>query len=247
MKKSYSPLQHFLAVLIALLLLFILLITATEGVVYRTPGWFEKEYTKYDVLSHVNGEMTMESALQVTDEYMAYLRGDRADLVVMTEIDGQTVEFFTDREKAHMADVRVLFIGALKLRRIGLLACGILLVLLLISLRGSVRRLPRLLHRDYTVTTLVVAAIAGVLSYLVSQDFTKYFTIFHHIFFDNDLWILDPRKDNLINLLPEGFFRDTVVMIVVYFVCLVIAAWIVLLILRRLTRPKPEAGKHDAR
>ena len=33
--------------------------------------------------------------------------------------------------------------------------------------------------------------------------------VFHHLFFDNDLWILDPAKDNLINLLPEGFFSDT--------------------------------------
>ena len=33
--------------------------------------------------------------------------------------------------------------------------------------------------------------------------------MFHHIFFDNDLWILDPSTDLLINIVPEPFFMDT--------------------------------------
>ena len=44
---------------------------------------------------------------------------------------------------------------------------------------------------------------------MISTDFTRYFTIFHQIFFDNDLWILDPRTDLLINIVPEPFFVDT--------------------------------------
>lgn len=29
------------------------------------------------------------------------------------------------------------------------------------------------------------------------------------MFFNNDLWILDPSTDMLINIVPEGFFMDT--------------------------------------
>ena len=32
--------------------------------------------------------------------------------------------------------------------------------------------------------------------------------MFHHIFFDNDLWILYPDKDNLINIMQEDVFSD---------------------------------------
>lgn len=44
---------------------------------------------------------------------------------------------------------------------------------------------------------------------MISTDFTKYFVIFHHIFFNNDLWLLDPATDLLINIVPEPFFVDT--------------------------------------
>lgn len=37
--------------------------------------------------------MTMEDLLEVTDEMMDYLRGDREDLHVMTVMDGQEREF----------------------------------------------------------------------------------------------------------------------------------------------------------
>ena len=57
--------------------------------------------------------------------------------------------------------------------------------------------------------TGVLLAITGLTALIVSGSFDRYFVIFHHLFFDNDLWILDPAKDNLINLLPEGFFSDT--------------------------------------
>ena len=43
----------------------------------------------------------------------------------------------------------------------------------------------------------------------MSSNFTAAFNRFHEIFFDNDLWILDPATDLLINIVPEGFFVDT--------------------------------------
>lgn len=51
----------------------------------------------------------------------------------------------------------------------------------------------------------------------MSTDFTKYFIMFHHIFFSNDLWILDPATDMLINIVPEGFFMDTAARIALLF------------------------------
>jgi uncharacterized membrane protein len=87
--------------------------------------------------------------------------------------------------------------------------------------------------RTYIVTSVVVLAISGLLGYLFYSDFTKYFTIFHKIFFDNDLWLLDPAKDDLINLLPEGFFSDTALAIlIVFLVCMVISFIIAIVIAR---------------
>ena len=51
----------------------------------------------------------MDDVMDVTEEMMAYLRGDREDLVVWTTVNGEKQEFFNDREKAHMVDVQNLF------------------------------------------------------------------------------------------------------------------------------------------
>ena len=52
----------------------------------------------------------------------------------------------------------------------------------------------------------------------MSIDFYKYFTIFHEIFFSNDLWQLEPAKDRLINMFPEAFFSDIAFKIVFYYI-----------------------------
>ena len=59
------------------------------------------------------------------------------------------------------------------------------------------------------------------------SDFTKYFTIFHEIFFDNDLWLLDPSTDLLIRMLPEGFFMDMVIRIGIIFLVLMFLVLII--------------------
>ena len=100
----------------AFCVMLVLLITSVEAVAYWTPGYYEKEYTKYQVLEDLP-EMTMEDLLTVTDEMMAYLRGDREDLHVFTTMGGEYREFFNEREIAHMEDVRNLFIGGLWIRR----------------------------------------------------------------------------------------------------------------------------------
>ena len=98
-------LQRFAGILTAFCLMIILFFTSVEAVVYWTPGYFEKEYTKYQVLDDLPS-MTMDDLLDVTDQMMAYLKGKRADLHVTTHMGGETREFFNEREIAHMEDVQ---------------------------------------------------------------------------------------------------------------------------------------------
>lgn len=48
---------------------------------------------------------------------------------------------------------------------------------------------------------------------MVASDFNKYFFLFHEIFFNNDLWLLDPATDLMIRMLPEEFFADMLIRI----------------------------------
>lgn len=116
----HAPWIHAAGILTALWLMIVFLITAVEAVAYWTPGYYKMEYEKYQVLDDLP-EMTMDDLLSVTDEMMAYLRGNREDLHVFTTMGGEYREFFNAREIAHMEDVRGLFLGGLWLRRIGLM------------------------------------------------------------------------------------------------------------------------------
>ncbi len=205
-----------LGVLCAFCLMIVFLITSIEAVVYWTPGYFEKEYEKYQIAETV--QMEMDDLLEVTDEMMDYLRGDREDLHVPTVVNGQPREFFNEREIAHMEDVRGLFLGALALRRICLGIAAASLLILFWRYRPQVRTLlPRTLCAGTGLFFLITATLAGI----ISTNFTKYFVIFHKIFFTNDLWILDPRTDLLINIVPEPFFVDTAARIGITFMAMI--------------------------
>lgn len=208
-----------LGIVFAFALMFTLLITSVEAVTYWTPGYYEKEYEKYDVLDDVH--MEMDDLLDVTHEMMAYLRGNRADLHVPTIVNGQPREFFNEREIAHMEDVRGLFLGAIALRRICLVLMAVCLALLF-ALKANVRKV---LPQTVCVGTILFFIVLAVLAGIISTDFNKYFIIFHHIFFNNDLWMLDPNTDLLINIVPEPFFMDTAGRIAITYAISVVAVF----------------------
>lgn len=202
--------KHILPAIFSLLLLTGILLTSVEAVVYWTPGWFEKEYDKYMVLEDVRGEMNMDSALYVTDEMMKYLRGERKNLKVYTTLDGKRQEFFSAREKQHLADCRVLFMTGFRVRNLSLAIC--IGILILVGWRGrkdsGMETITGFLQKVSRINWILLGVLLLV-TLIVSRNFDQYFVLFHHMFFDNDLWILNPKVDNLINLLPEGFFSDT--------------------------------------
>ena len=129
MTKTAKTITYAAGIFTAFWLIIAFLITSVEAVAYWTPGYYEKEYTKYQVLNDLP-EMTMDDLLDVTDQMMAFLRGNREDLHVYTTMGGEYREFFNDREIAHMEDVRGLFVGALVLRRICIVTAFVCVALL---------------------------------------------------------------------------------------------------------------------
>lgn len=69
--------------------------------------------------------------------------------------------------------------------------------------------LKHLLPRTLCAGTVLFLGVTALLAGIISTDFTKYFIIFHKIFFTNDLWQLDPRTDLLINIVAGTIFHWT--------------------------------------
>ncbi len=234
-------LHNFLGVLWAFSLVITLLITSVEAVTYWMPGYYEKEYRKHQVLDNV--PMEMDDLLEVTDEMMAYLRGDRENLHVPTIVGGQEREFFNEREIAHMEDVRGLFLGALAIRQ-GCMLLMIMVILLFLLMRVKI---GQVLPRMVCIGTTLFFAVSVLIAMVVSSDFSKYFVVFHKIFFNNDLWILDPRTDLLINIVPEPFFMDTALRIAAVFGCSVIAVFLLSALWAWRTKLLQKAGREKGK
>ena len=206
--------QKISAVIMMFLLIGVLLLTSFQVAIYGDNQYrfYEREYKKYQVADSLN--MTMDNIMDVTDQMMAYLIGNKAELSVITDVDGETQDFFNEQDRFHMGEVKNLFLGGLKIRNIMLVA--VLLILILLAARKA--DMIKLLPRAYFVTLGISGVITIVLGGLFASDFDKYFRIFHEIFFDNDQWMFDPATDYMIRMLPEGFFYDFVFRIGGFFV-----------------------------
>ena len=199
-----------------LLVIFALLITGFQLAVYGDShyGFYKKEYEKYRVTDDLN--MKIDNVMVVTEHMMAYLIGKEEKLSIVTDVDGEHQDFFNEQDRLHMADVRNLFLGGLKLRNYAVILATILMIVLMAK-KADFRRLVPQGYLQALFVYLILAAILGV---AMSIDFTSCFTLFHKLFFTNNLWIFDPETDYMIRMLPEGFFSDMVIRVGVIFIVL---------------------------
>ncbi|MDU2664767.1 MAG: TIGR01906 family membrane protein [Clostridium perfringens] len=83
------------------------------------------------------------------------------------------------------------------------LACLILGIILFILLKKFKLKISLKAFNIFFYEVLFIF-LGLVLSFYL--NFSKVFTLFHKIFFNNDYWIFDPKKDPIINVLPESYF-----------------------------------------
>lgn len=83
------------------------------------------------------------------------------------------------------------------------LACLILGIILFILLKKFKLKISLKAFNIFFYEVLFIF-LSLILSFYL--NFSKVFTLFHKIFFNNDYWIFDPKKDPIINVLPESYF-----------------------------------------
>ena len=204
-----------------------LLFTSCEIAIYSDFDVYEREYEKYDVLSEL--DMTMDDAMYVTHEMMDYLRGDRETLSVVTDVDGKRQDFFNQQDRFHMSEVRGLFLGGMAIRA-GACVSMVVCIILLLLMKADVRRI---LPSSYLIALAAVGLSLAVAGVMALVDLNAVFVMFHHLFFDNDLWIFDPAEDYMIRMLPEGLFADMAARIGVIFAAGLVISLILSIAARR--------------
>ncbi len=207
-----------LAVIFAISLIVVIFFTSMELTIYgELPDSFIRECEKYGCLEQVG--ISKEDMAPVTVGMFEYLRGNRESLEDITAtINGQpNTPFFNEKECLHMADCKKLFSGGYRLRGICLAVCLVMLIIIFLMFRKDLLGAWHCLAVGTLYGTLGFIGLAILSGVLFATDFNRYFTLFHLIFFDNDLWLLDPAKDRLLMVMPEGYFMDCVKSIALYF------------------------------
>lgn len=226
--------QSLITVLAMFLFVIAILITSVQFVVYGDSEYrfYQEKYEKYHVTDSLN--MELEDVMQVTDYMMDYLIGKEDTLSIVTNVDGAKRDFFNEQDRLHMADVKDLFLGGLRVRTVTLMLAVVLFVAVAAQKHRKKEELPGFLLRMYTIALGVFLGLIVLLGIAFAIDFNACFTVFHKIFFTNDLWLFDPETDYMIRMLPEGFFADMAIRIGGVFVGMLLAVWVMLALIRRI-------------
>jgi integral membrane protein (TIGR01906 family) len=144
---------------------------------------------------------------RAAEEIVAYFQtSERGSLLdIRVSVDGVAEPLFNEREVLHMSDVRDLFRLVFRIHELALVyAISYIAGVFLWSRERSMRRLARQLATAGALTASLFAfAAVGVL-----VGFDQLFTQFHVLSFSNDFWQLDPARDHLIQMFPQGFWFD---------------------------------------
>lgn len=192
-------------------------------------AFYEKEYAKNETAEVI--DISEEELMKVTNHLLDYLLDTEEDLRISAVIAGKDRNVFDERDTAHMVDVKVLYQNAMTVRKLCFAGALGLFVYVIVSMKKEA--LLPLASSYYKALGLFLAACAAVLI-ASAIDFDALWRLFHHIFFSNDLWLLDPAVSVLINMVPLQFFYDLVAKIVVMFVAfLAIVSTACLVVLRK--------------
>ncbi|MFW6015455.1 MAG: TIGR01906 family membrane protein [bacterium] len=196
--------------LIGILLLIVILFSSVEIIAFNIL-YYNWHYNHYNIMEITNIEQ--DDLIYITREMFKYLKGQRDDLDIQVEINDKKQEVFGTREKLHMVDVQYLFLGGRFIRNFILILTFIILSGIYLFFKEWMARMLRWVR----LTIICFVSIMIAIGIIISTNFNYFFTVFHEIFFNNDLWILNPQKDILIQLVPLQFFINTSILIMSLF------------------------------
>ena len=220
-----SKLNDILAYLFSFCLIIATLLTIVDYNCFdRT--FYSAQQAKHEIAENIG--VSHDELDKITDVLLGYLQHENDDMFVEADVNGKTREIFNQREKDHMIDVRNLYDGAIMVRNI----CGVISIFSLIYL--IIRKSFKNISSAYNKSLLFFGMIFLFIGLFCLIDFNMFWTYFHEVFFPmNDLWLLDPRTDILINIVPEEFFFALVTRIIIMVVIAVIVYYLLFRYLRR--------------
>lgn len=213
MKKSLVVIMH-IAFMVSLFLLSI-------RVLGLEPYFFEWFYSQNDTASLLG--MSTPDLMRATKQLLAYMLDQADSIQSVVIVNNQSTNMFNQKEIDHMVDVLAL----IRMMRITMFF-SITITAILIFMQRTSHSFINLLKQTYGLALGILSGFVGGLTVFAIIDFRSFWIVFHQVLFSNDLWLLDPRTDRLVNMVPLNFFMTLVFSIIVLGIILNIGyAWFI--------------------
>ena len=198
-----------IAAVIFVALVPVLLITSSVRLIINLPALYSYGFDKYGIAEYTRIERAdlIAAGAKIRD----YFNNDEEDLIIRTYVGGVLVEsLYNEREIHHMRDVKALVRGVYLVQMLALLYIAVYIAVGFWLRRGD---FWQTLGRAASGGGKLTLALVGIVGLLALVGFNRLFLLFHLISFSNDFWMLDPRRDYLIAMFPQGFFFEATMLI----------------------------------
>ena len=183
-----------------------LIISGVVNIFIGSTSLYKYGFNKYNIsqVTNISKDQLDEAAAAMS----GYLRGQSNTPQISVNIRGEETPLYNSKELTHLADVR----GITDVFRIVLIASIILLLAVGVVL--YITQSAGTLIKSLSYGAILTLLFTGIVVIWAIIDFDSLFYLFHILSFNNDLWLLDPTRDYLIMMFPQGFFRDAALMLI---------------------------------
>lgn len=163
-------------------------------------NFFEKFYLKNNLALKLG--ISYNKLIFYTNNLLEYLKGN-------TQLDST---WYSNKDIFHMVDVKNLYDFSMYFAILLITLTLILLVITYIIDKTYFLYTPiKIFNKVFIIFFIIIV----LLTITAIQNFNYFWIKFHEIIFTNDLWLLDPRESNLIKMVPEEFFFELVIKIII--------------------------------
>lgn len=150
--------------------------------------------------------ISRDSYPKLAEALSSFLAGGAGSAQVTLIRGSQNISAFSNKELLHLQDVKNLFVLAHRASIAGILMIVVTIFMMIFALKGNAIDKASIIACSLKLAlSFSIMALLAV-SVLTSLDFYTAFTMMHRFVFTNDLWLLNPQTDLLIQLMPEPFF-----------------------------------------
>lgn len=153
--------------------------------------------------------MSYADLMRATEQLLKYMLDQASTIQSEVVVYGQTTLMFNQKEIHHMVDVLYL-IRAMRIVMVLSLSTSAIVY----WTQRSQQAFKESLKQTYTIALGLLGGLMAAIGVFAWFDFESFWILFHKVLFTNDLWLLDPRTDRLVNMVPINFFMIIVFLVI---------------------------------